>query len=135
MGILLTKGLKPGFWRSKYPELIGISLVLAYLALARELLPIPLCPSMIFSDIPCPTCGITRSMWSIFHGDWVRAFRFNPLGFLAVFLFVRRLLVLTMPRNRLLEVIDHRRMNQILGLVFFALYFSMFFYIVNKYYL
>jgi|GEM_PF-5759127 len=135
MGVLLTRMTQPRFWQSKYPEILGISLILAYVALARELLPIPLCPSVIFSDIPCPTCGITRSMWSIFHGDWVRAFHWNPLGFLAVFLFVRRLLVLTMPRNRLIEAIDNRWVNGILGMTFFIVYFWMFFYIINNYYI
>lgn len=135
MGVLLTTMAKPAFWQSKYPEILGILLILAYVALARELLPIPLCPSVIFSDVPCPTCGITRSMWNIFHGDWIQAYQLNPLGFLAVFLFVRRLFLLTMPRNRLIEAIDHRWVNGFLLAGFFVTYLSMFFYIINKYYL
>ena len=34
---------------------------------------------------PCPSCGLTRSVFSFFHGDISGAFSFNPLGpFLSV---------------------------------------------------
>lgn len=32
---------------------------------------------------PCPSCGTTRSILSILHGDIERALWINPLGFLA----------------------------------------------------
>jgi hypothetical protein len=38
---------------------------------------------------PCPSCGTTRSVLSILHGNITHAFWINPLGFLAVgFLFI-----------------------------------------------
>jgi hypothetical protein len=32
--------------------------------------------------INCPGCGMTRSFISIAHGQWARAWDFNPVGFL-----------------------------------------------------
>lgn len=33
------------------------------------------------TGIPCPSCGSTRSMLSLLHGDIVRAWLWNPFGF------------------------------------------------------
>ncbi len=34
--------------------------------------------------IPCPNCGMTRSVVFTLHGEWGRAFRMNPAGPLLV---------------------------------------------------
>ncbi len=44
-----------------------------------------LCYSQWLYHFPCPTCGITRSIQSIFSAKWIDALYFNPLGYLAVF--------------------------------------------------
>ncbi|WP_215225461.1 DUF2752 domain-containing protein [Echinicola shivajiensis] len=36
------------------------------------------------TNIPCPSCGSTRSVLSILHFDFPMAFYYNPLGFLIV---------------------------------------------------
>lgn len=33
--------------------------------------------------IPCPSCGTTRSIMCILHGEWAEALATNPLGYLA----------------------------------------------------
>jgi len=33
------------------------------------------------TNIPCPSCGSTRSILSLFHGDFLKALYWNPLGF------------------------------------------------------
>ncbi len=38
------------------------------------------------TGIPCPSCGTTRSVMLILHGNFFDAFRLNPLGFVAVFI-------------------------------------------------
>jgi hypothetical protein len=42
--------------------------------------PTPLCPLHALTGIPCPTCGMTRGVESLLHGDPRSAFLFNPLG-------------------------------------------------------
>ena len=50
--------------------------------------PIPeLCMTKSVWGIPCPGCGMTRGFISIAHGQWTRAWAFNPVSFL-MFAFV-----------------------------------------------
>jgi hypothetical protein len=37
-----------------------------------------------FVNIPCPSCGITRSVAAILIGDFERAFYINPYGFVVI---------------------------------------------------
>lgn len=60
------------------------------LLLCLHLLPLPhdgnvggipaLCPLKTLTNIPCPGCGMTRSLVFSAHGDWSQAFSFHPLG-------------------------------------------------------
>lgn len=34
------------------------------------------------TSLPCPSCGSTRSIISIFNGNFIQALQINPLGFL-----------------------------------------------------
>ncbi|MET9833550.1 DUF2752 domain-containing protein [Streptomyces sp. NPDC006385] len=38
-----------------------------------------------FAGIMAPTCGLTRSVVSVFRGDLAMAWRYNPLGLLIAF--------------------------------------------------
>jgi len=35
-----------------------------------------------FTNIPCPSCGSTRSLLSILHGNFSEGFYLNPIGYL-----------------------------------------------------
>lgn len=63
--------------------LAAAALPLAHLlALPR----IPLCSFRLWTGLPCPGCGMTRSMVCLFHGDALASLRFHPLGiFLGAF--------------------------------------------------
>lgn len=37
------------------------------------------CPLNTVFGIPCPSCGITRALISVFHGDMAAAFFYHPL--------------------------------------------------------
>lgn len=52
------------------------------------LLPIK-CPVKYFLHFDCPTCGMTRAMFSLFRGDFTSYMSFNPMAlpFLLVLLF------------------------------------------------
>ena len=40
----------------------------------------PACISRMIFHTPCPGCGMTRSLQSIWHGNFTLAFRYHPLG-------------------------------------------------------
>ena len=46
--------------------------------------PIEVCLVKHFTNIPCPSCGSTRSILSLTKGDFNEAFSINPLGLLIV---------------------------------------------------
>ena len=57
------------------------------LVLALSLLPVPaglqgrsICTFRNLFDLPCPGCGVTRSLRATAHGDLASAFDLNPFG-------------------------------------------------------
>jgi len=54
------------------------------------------------ANIPCPSCGSTRSIVSIIHGDFIQGLLINPLGFVIM------LIMLISPIWILLDVINNR---------------------------
>lgn len=44
--------------------------------------PIDVCLIKYFTNIPCPSCGSTRSILSLIKGEFNEAYNTNPLGFL-----------------------------------------------------
>ncbi len=76
------------YWRplvpgERDPELLwGSIFAVGGLLLAGWLwsgLPTPLCPLHALTGIPCPTCGMTRGLHCLLHGNPEAAFLFNPL--------------------------------------------------------
>jgi hypothetical protein len=52
----------------------------------------PLCPLRTITGVPCPFCGMTRSVTAAVHGDLARSLVLNPGGILIVVLAVTLLL-------------------------------------------
>ena len=48
----------------------------------------PLCPLRNLAGLPCPICGVTRSLVCCGHGRWAEAAAYHPLGPLAFTLLV-----------------------------------------------
>jgi hypothetical protein len=46
--------------------------------------PIEVCLVKHITNIPCPSCGSTRSVLSLTKGNFIKAFTINPLGILIV---------------------------------------------------
>lgn len=68
---------------SRDPELIWGSILLLAALLATAWLfsgiATPRCLLHAATGIPCPTCGMTRAIWHLMHGEIGRAFLLNPL--------------------------------------------------------
>jgi hypothetical protein len=66
-------------------ELIWLSVSLSSLGFAAAWfalgLPWPRCVFHDVTDLPCMTCGATRSAIAFFHGDITSAWKWNPLVF------------------------------------------------------
>lgn len=64
-------------------HLSALAAVLIYIALPIK------CPIKYFFHIDCPTCGMSRAMFSLFRGDFASYMSFNPMAlpFLLVLLF------------------------------------------------
>ena len=60
-------------------------------------------------------------MWNLLHGNFALAYELNWLGFLAVFIFIRRLIVLNL-NIKLINFIDGHLVNYILITIFFIMY-------------
>ncbi len=58
------------------------------------------CPLRTFTGIPCPLCGMTRSVVAGMHGHVVQSLRFNPGGLLVIVLAVVMLLGFRLERLR-----------------------------------
>lgn len=42
------------------------------------------CPSVVIAGLPCPGCGLTRSVLFFVTGQWERSFSLHPLGWTIV---------------------------------------------------
>jgi hypothetical protein len=74
------------------------------LAVAWPRLPVhpPLaCPLRTLTGVPCPLCGMTRSVVAAMHGHLFESLRFNPAGILVVLLAVALLTRLRLDRVRI----------------------------------
>jgi hypothetical protein len=84
----------------------GLSLCLLSVALATPGIQLPRCGFKTITGLPCPTCGITRTIIALSRGDVDRALFFNPLvaiaaGFCLIYLlYAATVLALRLPRFR-----------------------------------
>lgn len=82
------------FWAG----LAAIGLLAGTFVLAHGPLPGPPCLFRLSIGIPCPGCGLTRSLMELWQGHLLASFRYHPLG-LPLFVACVALL-LTLLRNR-----------------------------------
>ncbi len=76
--------------RNRFYQYLSLACLVGYgwLALIGRLKPeevatqYDVCLIRHFLHFPCPSCGSTRSVLSLFHGDIFGGFYWNPLGFL-----------------------------------------------------
>jgi hypothetical protein len=84
----------------------GASLCLLGIALATPGIQLPLCTFKVLTGLPCPTCGLTRTVIALSRGDLGRAFFMNPLAAIAAvaaliyLVYAAAVLALRLPRLR-----------------------------------
>ncbi len=59
----------------------------AVLLIAHLDRPVELCLIKRYTGLPCPTCGFTRGLLSLLHGDITQVWLYNPLLFSVLTLF------------------------------------------------
>ena len=72
-------------------RVIGAVILVVTFALAWTHQSGPLCLWRTLFNVPCPGCGLTRSVEAIWHGHLLLSFRYHPLGiplFIACFIAV-----------------------------------------------
>ena len=50
--------------------------------------PIEVCLIKHVTNMPCPSCGTTRSVMSLSHGNFIEALSINPLGYVIAFILI-----------------------------------------------
>jgi len=57
---------------------------------------VKVCVIKYVTNIPCPSCGSSRSVISLIKGDFISAFKFNPIGYLvAIIMIIAPIWILT----------------------------------------
>jgi hypothetical protein len=76
-----------------------------------------ICPFLTITGLPCPFCGLTRSLLSLLQGELLKAFWYHPLGPVVWFgmaLFASSSFVLLIFRRRVeLRISADRRMTSV----------------------
>lgn len=75
---------------------------------------IPACPSRLITGVPCPGCGLTRSVTSLEHGDVAKAWRYNPFGIVAM-LVILWYVVRPVLGERRVERVENWRLTRAVG--------------------
>jgi len=103
--------------------LASAALVVLWIASGHEELPTVICPFRAITGIPCLSCGGTRALLALAHGDVRAAFVWNPLvaagtvAALVWLLYAAFVIILRAPRLRLrLEARDRLALRVAAGL-------------------
>lgn len=69
------------YWIAVLGMLLGFSWIL-YNLLTQQSNHFTVCIVKNVTGIPCPSCGSTRSLFSLISGDFSQAWYYNPIGYL-----------------------------------------------------
>lgn len=113
------------FWKKRTTGQIEFGIIYGGIALlvlcaARFLPVLEFLPSCAFKDLtglPCPTCGSTRSIVHLAHGEFLSSLVMNPLISIgsigSTFLFLYCILTLAFDKPRLGFVLTEREKNAV----------------------
>jgi hypothetical protein len=125
----VSRRLKWPFWAALL-IFAWMSLGGAALWLGRHLnRPVHLCLFKRFTGLACPTCGFTRGMLALLHGDVTQVWLYNPLLFSVFTLFFTATAVRIL-LGRSLRVYLTNTERQIVWILSFALLFVNWAYVI-----
>jgi hypothetical protein len=78
---------------------------LAAVGLVLPFSPIPPCPLLTITGVPCPLCGMTRSARSVLRFDLSSSLQYQPFGLLAFLCGLIILALWAIPKTRAVSVI------------------------------
>jgi hypothetical protein len=64
---------------------------------------VEVCMMKYVTNIPCPSCGSTRSVLSLLHGNFIQALNINPLGIIIA------VIMLIAPIWIFFDVVTHKK--------------------------
>ena len=103
--------------------LVGIAIALLA---PREGMGFSVCGMERLFGLPCPACGLTRSVSCFFQGHWIDAVQYNPFGPLVSLVMIFFCLLLFLPRRLALRwraAIDRHDTAVCIAYVSFTLFF------------
>jgi hypothetical protein len=87
-----------------------------------------LCPFKLLTGLPCPGCGITKSIVFFYKGDIMRSFTYHIFGPFVVLFCVLAIIVLTAEiisrREYLNKLLFNRRIAYALGFILASYHFT-----------
>lgn len=76
------------FFLNKISTVISLLVIITSFILPPDGLGRSTCGLYILTKLPCPACGLTRSVTSISHMKFVKAFYYHPFGFIFYIIFL-----------------------------------------------
>jgi Protein of unknown function (DUF2752) len=98
-------------------------------------LPWPICLFHSLTGYPCATCGATRAAIALFHGQFLTAWKWNPLAFAAYFalivfcLYALAVVIMHAPRLRIVYVASAEK--QLLRLIAISIFLGNWIYLLT----
>lgn len=108
--------------RGPVSALAAVALLAMLIAGRLELPDMPLCWFHLLTGLPCPGCGLTRSVCAIGRGDFAVAWQCNPFGYVVYGVLVVLLLspVLARVAPKLTALLESNRFIHVFAVVNFT---------------
>lgn len=99
-------------------QVIVLIVLLIAVVLPSDGMGVPLCSVKRLFSLPCPGCGLTRSVSSMLHGDFLKSWSYHPLGIFFVATALLFVFNLVMPRRSAAAVRRFfKKHNDLLGIL------------------
>jgi len=66
--------------RATQAAVVAFGLLIARIVDPNRPLPFDVCAFKLLTSMPCPTCGLTRSLCHALRGDWSASLGYHPAG-------------------------------------------------------